>query len=565
MGAVLALSMLGAKAFTDRHAAPLAAVNFGEMDVVSVGDLRLPVPAGWRRRDDPQHETCVHFTDPNSDARMLAAELTFDAPLHPYDALNLSLNTFALLGSNQQLEVAAPPEAFRAGVFAGLRITGVTQRSGQPMAHHVAILTENARRFWVIHMRQSRIGAMVEGHHLLSHISENAEDLGRTDVTTDQLTAAGLQWTNPHAGPLLRTGTDGGIDVVWTDSERPCVARIAASIAPPEGSSDEMTLLSASFESRVGRAPHDHEREAYELDSGPRVCVVHHQAKTFDGEDGLAWAEVFINYGDGRAAVAELIGGDERAHIQQLARALTPLWQSEAMLENGERLSRTLRQLTAERSEPAAMFYELRRSGEPVGFAMERMEAGNEPFEWEGNAVIVRRSSLIGPSVINWKYEVDDQRYTYMHLRREVGDEQPSGYRLQSDGDTLTLRRVATDGSEQIEWIADVPPRFVAPLSTTWWPQQIAPAVVMYGLGERKPEPYIIRRIDGESPIIVMRRLASPVGDRMTVDATGEVVEHAYVTQQPPGQPARNVTLVTVDRARLIEKYPNMREQIEKW
>lgn len=596
---------------------------------IRVADVELSVPETWQRNDPAsrpsQLDVAVAFEEPAEGGRTLLIAGVRDRSVRaPAVVLDNALSWLVDEPTRSELRRTQPALSLRVGSLTGLWYSGLIVGEATVTLHQIAVFTEDARRYWMLHLRDTATPqaealeeAIQRDGRLMAELFAGTAGLNLRDAAEPDGSAADLgagvarllQLSQlrgrvpvdgfrgepidliPRIGPrqTVLFGGDAGVQVLRVRGT------VDAGLTDPSHPLSPLQLLAHEFLQVQGRLPRPPEL----LET--RVLGVPAWRTTFAQPDALLIRQLwYVQVGGGLGLLLELVGepgGIERSQqwIPDVVRAIgsgvdqgprgEPAGNTfEEAVARGKALTGRQLESLLSSSREAWGYYLVEADSTPIGCQVEQLlpVEGSEAGPVQG----IERTLLVGSRLLEvdqrWSVARDGGSFSVVTIqaaREGDGPIAPLRFeRLQLGEGVLTLERVIGDQVEKV-WALPSPPAYVLPMLRTTWPVQGAdasgPALVWMSRGNRPPQPHWVQAlapaagVQGEGtaePVIelLVRPMMSLDPERVIVDSRGQMLR--YQTG-PAGRIAggNRTTLRRVSREELVAAIPAVEPELERW
>ena len=311
MGAILVGSLGLAYAFTIARQEPWSVAHDRNITTTlfHLGHLELQIPESFEPIASPDLtnnlDTWALFQDHESTRRLFVAALAPARPRAPLVVLNQTLNAVVAKQSLRDIQQWQQVVNFRTGTLTGAWYAGVSPSESGDQLHLIAVLTEDARRYWAVYLthlveqRSLILEAMNANRRLMGMILSTATSRNFRDAQEEDLLIAGLPApTKQVTGNSTLWPPDGLHAKVPLDShgEEPLIlipedtharvrtlrvrGTIDSNASDPNHPLSPNAQLINQFHQLTGRTPRSDEIQTGEIDGIPawRISLVHRNA-----------------------------------------------------------------------------------------------------------------------------------------------------------------------------------------------------------------------------------------------------------------------------------------------
>ena len=562
---------------------------------VSDDEVTFHVPEGWKAIPEPTYQLARvlgAYQDPDAFFQLIVATLVDNAPRSPQAALREAQQA---LFQQTPIQVLKQLQNARIQLLAnqsmiGLRYTGKMRGRQGMLIQHVAVLSQDARQYWVIGLIESPGGARSVGPQLHEAICK---------------TLVSHQWgpaTRQHLGEVW---LDGGMQQLAGDASIATMVRRGHVVGDPmmvavsDGSAQVQTIrLMVSYDAAmIGQTMLPTPQTLLENEYGAAADHLSRHAEAFKGRGrrsvdripGLngAWRAVISSDQDAlsrqlwyvplpqhHVALFELLGPDGVMHrLSARARSLVSIMQIHrpvdadveqvvrAALTRGDELAHRIRNGFGDQIVSGWTHSILKQNGQVVAASVDRvLPRSRRPLPLEGWS---RYQAVAGsrPVTFQWRGNLDLSELHIDEVPQRSGNsgaqvEGPSQFVLAQRHITLTHR------SRRRSW--PVPPAYVPPVAEDDW--QGEPVIAWFSRGLGRPEPCWITVPDASSgPLVVqIRRMMNLDASRLLLDSSGRTqrVELYVDTSRPLG--GRRMLSYRANREEFISLVPGLAAGLEQ-
>ncbi|MCX5659921.1 MAG: hypothetical protein NTW19_09390 [Planctomycetota bacterium] len=547
MALLLVASLAGAYAVVRSRAGSWATAVLSKSPQ-RVGDLRLMLPRQWElstSRSAPEGlRPGAVFEDPEEPTyRLTIGLLPCGATTTPAAALNAALNV--MLEEEDRTKVRRIDlAAISASPMVGLRYAGLNKDETNIQEHLLAAMTEDGRRYWLLHLTRSLPKAKVsdrrleDDRKLFDAMVGTMLDTGFRKATPADLRSAGLPsgegapaWPeNLDLRATANAGAGAPIRVVPRDAlDRLRFLRIRAvpdfsyADAPRVLAPDVMLTTEAV---RMLGQPPAANQVAEETIAG--VPVWRTEISPIDpsgGEPTLIRQLWLARIAPGKAVLIEAVAEPvARARTVALGESIVKALAApapgagksgdvtaadnpglKAAVDRGEKLVALMRKDLDKRLAPGWRYELIDRLGIPLGFTITRFSLlrGNDPMPLRG-LYSMALAGLSSQAEWEWAASRDGQRFVIESLEGSGGPRlNPSGWtrsRLELHSGKLTLNHGPAVGAKSMKMEQPAPPALIPPMTLHAWPEEFlhdaasTPAVVWIAWGGEAPAAYWVDR-----------------------------------------------------------------------
>lgn len=519
------------------------------------GDLELIVPTDWTAEELPDPDTRTirswRFGDgPNGNKRLLVHIYDAESPISPGEAMSRVLDLVKNSrrprddeGGEEDVFAQTDRVAFETPQFVGLRMTGQRMMNMEPVQDGIAVITNDARRYWVIQMiSRLPLDFEIRGDEaadaLFDRISGSARDRGLLDADDAALRAAGftdgkrlirppgglhasIRDRDRASGPLCLYPTDGG----------PHFRELRARVVAAPGDEHE----AAGF--TPARIIGDYAKLATATSEEPTITtetVAGHEAWSVElkAEDPQSPAKNlrrfmwYVRFNHGRALLVESLAdaavfGKTADWVARLTEWMDDVFKGEAdgtgvpsgysnafaaALSNGETLAKRARADIPKLTTPAWEYYLVESRGQLARAMVRRTQTPVSGVlrGWSVDFAVGKTASTI---VREWTLRPDGSAFTQNAV--ETGAALRNGENraqtLEMRGGKLSADRDWDAGSID-PWSVPTPPAFIPPMLEMSWPQSWTgatphgAAIVWVMFEENRPIPVWAEEVIESSP-----------------------------------------------------------------
>ncbi len=594
----------------------------GPVKRVSVDDVEIAVPESFTldTHTDLYHEldSQAVFIDPStSNRKLLVGGIARSVPRAPLVALNQMLNSLVAESVRKSLQPWQPVLNFRVNNTTGALYAGLATGPNGDQIHMIGVLTEDGRRYWVIHLshlvqqRALALDALEANRRLIGSVFQSADgqylrDAQPTDFSTlglsvadhDAIRELGLQTriemnSTPGLEPILLVPDDpqarvkllrlrGEVDTGQSDPSQP--------LSPA-------SLLSAIFKSTQGRPPTKNE-----LWSGSVNGAEAWRCDYPDPVAGITRQVWYARLSPTRSVLIELLC--EPHALARTAKLVHPLIAAlqpntidqpspidsqsvKSAINRGRLITQWQRTRLAELTETELNYQLIEESKQVIGWQISQAMpwTKEDPSGLQGRtlaAMQLHQQDLLFNQ--NWKLGVNGSRYVIdtswslqnpINMRNTKRVEQA---RLKN-GRLIQTRRLPKPEAQQ--WSQPVPDPFILPMAEEIWPindqtaWQKDDALVWISQGTKPPQPYWIKWVQDESTrtadpmsqpqnLLLLRPLMNLDADQLTIDEQGRVIEYRSkrLTNSRSGD---SFVVIKTDRQKLIDVFPRIETTLTRW
>jgi len=634
MAGVLVVSLGLAYAVTVTRQKPWAIGYEDNVQVVpvTVGALHLQVPDQFESIDETTtslngFDALALFADQSAPGRTLRiGAITETRPRPPLAALNGMLNTLLSTQALQNIKQWQPVINFRVGTFFGAWYAGLHRATDGEYLHLMAVLTEDARRYWIIQLSHT-IGepslvleAMKVNSRLIRLITGSASGRYLQEATPVDFQAAGFPQADPPAsktpahwlppGLWARVTADNvGQEPILLalNDDQPylhtlrmrCVIDMERSAnSDPPNSPDPLspkTRLTQLFKDAAGRPPRPDELWTGHLDDIPLWRISHTNAP-----GTLIRQTWYAGTGNGRGLLFEILSEPQAlAHASKWIKPLVTAFRehttalsesdptAQAAIDRGRALAQYQLKTLPQRLTPGWGYYITRKNGLPIGCQIDRVMPINpsDPEVRRGFAELIRRVGTRDIQIHQqWQTDLGNNEFSILSRwvthHTQTGKEFTSIEKLQLRDHQLTAYTTRPQG-EDLTWSVGVPEGFIWPMAEDIWPpdtsgiREPTEALVWMTHTRGPPRPYWVQTptrrpshgspITGETPtLLLIRPMMSLDSDLLAIDRQGKAVR--YLSKQFTNS-SGGATLETqkIDPNELIQIFPKLEPMLRQW
>ncbi len=594
---------------------------------VRVGDLSLAVPESLELNNDPgtiealDHEAI--FSDPATPERRLRiGEVRTLRPRTPLNVLGHMADALLSEQAGRSLRNRTPVvNFFRIRGLAGATHLGLVRSIAGNELHLVTVLTEDGRRYWVVHLHHvieqpSLVPkALAIDRRLMERIVASSINHHTRDARAEDFAAVGLGLSDPDAAPpdpqswlpeplMARIALDhpGQEPILLVPHDAAASVRVIRIRGVIDAGGDSPShplwperLLSQQFTDMVGRSPTDREIWRGQVADTQVWCLVMPMGT-------LRRHLCYARLGGGRGVLLEVLS--EPKALKNTVQWISPLLvaiktalggHGNVTPEDGPLSSATRRgRLIAQRQWAAVdrhaqqkkTCYLVEEDGRVIGGQVEHIWRDDEPPPLQGQAMVIRtlneqqiqvrqrwhanEDGLQFRMTTQWVVEKPDQKKQTLNVER---------MRLQNG--SLILERLGPHGRDVVQWSVQTPEAFVPPMAEEAWPgdlDSIDEALIWMTRSRHQPRPYWVsggtgdhdqtessRPVDDTAPrYLLLRPAMSLDADRLTYDADGLALTYHSKRLSGWGRGAA-ITARRVDRREAIETFPTIESEIQSW
>ncbi len=591
---------------------------------VSVEGLELKIPERFEpviTADPPTPAAGVTaYTDRSTPQRRLKVSLLSNTrPRAPLPALNQAINVFMSNAQRRSFKPWQPVAPIRIGSFTGAWYAGLNQTPQGEDLHLIAVLTQDARRYWLIQLNHFVdepslvFEAMKVNSHLIRLIIGSATGSYLRQASPTDFTSAGLAWLTPTAdtdlpgvlpaGLTARVPTHnrghGPILLIPEDSKARLHLLRVRGVLDTESQTglSPQTWLAQTFENQEGRPPRPDEFSSQQIGNTQlwRLTLVLKSAM-------LVRQTWYASLGHGRAVLIEAVC-DPRA-LAQCGAWIEPLlttWQQrldanapaapalEDAVARGEHIAQWQHRHLSQLMPPGWSYYLTEEDSRLIGWQIERVlpRVNGDPMPIQGKFWLNWRiGAHLATLTRTWQAGLDgrsmamDSRTTI--LSPETGKQTTTQDQIRVDGQRITIEQVKANGQTHRNTV-DAPQPLILPIAEEVWPVRLEDgwhpdgALVWMSYGEDTPQPYWVDQLEqpqwgGTSQadhappaaVVRVRPLMSLDADLLSLNENAAMLR--YETQQPTGTFAgATVVARRVTREELIEAFPDIEPELTQW
>lgn len=594
------------------------------MQDITVGGLKLTLPESWQPLGNhprspalDAEKVLIDTADPAR--RLLLGRLIPNAPHTAWESLDIVRRTTL---DFQDLSTFHVHESKR--YHSGHRSTHTFMASSQSetgvVVHQFAFITEDARTYWLIHLRVAVDETTSDASNarsdvrLMSMLTSQAQNTTWRNAKASDYRAAGIEVRDnitmpPGIHARVRVDASPGDPVlIVPGSNRLGVvaAHIRGVVDVTDISNDGINagsrdltpehLLSERFHREMGRELRDEESWSGEITpEGGRVALSAWSVR-FEGEpvhpqlQPLMRQLFYVRTSQpGRAMLIELVHEspgvkDIRSWVGTIVAALSRQMDVDAESEGhaaasvaahiaaGRHIAAESRASLATALGEGATYFQIARRGRPFGFQAEQIARSTADGGW----VRGRTLAILGDTSgfpIRYTWEVDPAGRG-MRITTAGGSAQ-SSFEIQVALEDKTLKLIRP---EQDAWSVEVPDGYLLPIVEDHWPIQSmskmehAEALVWRSFHRYPPEPWLLkwRRLPQGDPSgaaweLCFRPLMAVNEDRILLDEDGAVLEFQGWERNTRHTGAVRIDVIRVSRDKLTRSHPDWMESLRNW
>lgn len=553
MAVIFAVSMALAQVLLVSHRqTPAAHVK---MQTRHAGDLELIVPTDWTSEElpDPDARTIRswRFSDgPSGDKRLLINTYEFESPVAPGAALTQMLGAFKKRNAKDAPDDADAEDesfdqsertAFETPQFVGLRMVEHRMMGSVPVQYGIAVITNDARKYWVIQMiSRLRLDFEMRGDDessaLFERICGSTRDRGLLDADDAALRAAGftdgkrlirppgglhasIRERDRSSGPLCLYPTDGGTHFRELRARvvaAPGAEHEAAGFTPVRIIGDYAQLATGSnAEPTITRETvGGHEAWSVELKAEDPESPAKNLRR-------FMW---YVGFDHGRALLVESLAdtavfGKTADWVARLTEWMDEVFKGEAdgsgvpadysnafaaALANGEKVARFVRTDIPKLSAPGWEYYLVDTQGHLAGAFVRRTQpaAPGTPGAFRGWSAAIATGKTPTTVFNEWTIRADGSTFTLNTIESgaAIRNGENRSQTIELRGGKLTADR-DWDGGSHEPWSASAPSAFIPPMLEMSWPQSwtnakaSGPAIVWIMIKENRPIPVWVEEV----------------------------------------------------------------------
>ena len=603
-----------------------------EVKDIDVGDLRLKIPEVFELMGsfDPVGglDNLAVFNDRLVPQRQLqVAEVSGYKPRAPVDALKHMLELLLSRGVQEKIQQWQRVTPFRIGTMTGAWYVGLEKTSLGAKLHLVGVITEDARRYWVVYLNHLVteasfvVDAVDADRRLLGFVFYNAVNRFTRDAQASDCRAVGLGeaifkdgsadslgWVPPGWHVRVVGGQSGEEPLVLIPQDpQPQLRLLRIRGVIDAGGWDRShplspaALLWTQFEDWAGRPPRGREFWMGQID-GVQACRVE-----FAGADGSLVRQVwYASEGGGRGVLIEVVSeprslawtskwvGPLIGRIRDalvLSPESTPgLTLGESAVLRGRDLVQWQRAELPDRLVPGWDYFLVEEGSQLVGYQVDRImhTVENDPLPIRGFSKTIRRHRTQPHQVAQqWRLSADGLRFWWNQhwavydssgARRLLGV-----VKVQLQDHRLSMKRQG-QGMKDAGWSVKTPSSLVLPMTQEVWPLadhelwKAGEALVWMTNRQQKPRPYWVRlaesslasprddpqEADQATYRVRLRPMMSLDADRLTFDSRGKLLEYRSKRVTGPGDGVGFVAH-RVNRYELVNTFPSIKTRLDEW
>ena len=599
-----------------------------------VGDLELGLPASWNRSPGQPNPSSsltnlALFIDPTVSDRQLVVGLERDSSLRdPATAFRALYGKVLADTQRQGLRALHQLRPIETGAFSGVRYTGLSNSDQGPQLHLVAVISEDARRYWVVYLRHTisqslvfesfqandeLLTRMLDDTTSLAYRAATAADFQAVDLPAAFLQAtadAGMTATTRRLGlpqePIRLTLADPNTpDTPETPIEGHLQLRVRGEIDTgiddPTHPLSPTSLLAQRYEQASGQALPAGGVQRVTVESSPTWLT-----SQLINDKALIRHVCYARIGPGRGilieAVADLPGArDALRSIEELISVAVALHESddhetqaddrqtasefEQAITRGVEVAKHITDQLPTLLKPGWRYGLILKDGLVIGGYADQAWQDNTTSQptLRGRNVAVFASQPPKWVQLHWQSTIDGTAFSY-RWQLSGGPGAPNAERkLDLEGQKLTLSE-SLAGEQRVVWSIERPRGYVLPIVEERWPADPRSltdpgegAVIWAGPEEMPPSPHWAQWVDAGSTtnssppipehtryVLFNRPLMEIDGEYRAVDHDGDF-SRSFTRQLATLARGGWLQVDSVDREQLLEELPQLQAVLPRW